>query len=273
MDHRRTLEAILEWASGEENVRAVILTGSGARGEDEIHDLSDLDLELYVREPAQLLDETGWYEAFGDVLVVEALPNPGWHPTRLVYYVDGKVDFMVAPVAALAEAMYTRPFRVLVDKDGLAGDLEMSTRPDGLPDEEAFLEAAHWFYAAALMCAKCIVRGELWLAKHRDWDLKGQLLRMIEWDHKAKYGIDYDTRHKGAKMDDWMDADVRDAVTSCWGRFSGEEMAEALRSSVELFETLRVRTATALGWAPEPSMRVRAEIERILALRHSLGDG
>jgi len=40
-------------------------------------------------------------------------------PAPLVYHGDGKIDFMIAPVGALATTSYTRPFRVLL---GCVGD-------------------------------------------------------------------------------------------------------------------------------------------------------
>jgi aminoglycoside 6-adenylyltransferase len=146
-------------------------------------------------DPSALLDNTTWYTRFGEVLVVEALPNLGWHPTRLVYYVDGKIDFMIGPVAALATTRYERRFQVLLHKDDIATRLAL-VPPVAVPapTEDAFVRCIHWFYAAAIMCAKCIVRDEPWQAKHRDWDLKQELMRMIEWDHKARYGWAYSRR-------------------------------------------------------------------------------
>jgi hypothetical protein len=143
MDHQKTIDHHVEWATSEENIRAVVLTGSGALGGPRFDGLSDLDVDLYVLRPSELLDERSWYEAFGEVLVVEALPNPGWHPTRLIYFVDGKIDFTLVPAAALADATYTRPFRVLVDKDQLTEHLRVTSRPtDEPPSDEEFLECA-----------------------------------------------------------------------------------------------------------------------------------
>ena len=100
--------------------------------------------------------------------MVEALPNPGWHPTRLVYYADGKVDFMVGPVSALGQDSYDRPFRVLLDKDNLAVEVVMAGVGWAPPSSEQFDECVNWFYAAALMWAKYLVRDEPWSAKIRD---------------------------------------------------------------------------------------------------------
>jgi aminoglycoside 6-adenylyltransferase len=264
MDHDHVLNLIIAWATADDNVRAVVLTGSAARGD--AHELSDLDIEVYAAEPSTLLDDDSWYVWFGDVLVVEALANPGWHPTRLIYYVGGKIDFMVAPIETLAVSKYNREFRVLVDKDSLTGDLPGPMgHGKALPDSTEFLQGVHWFYAAALMCAKCVVRDEPWLAKVRDWDMKRQLLRMIEWEHMARYGALYDTWYNGKHLNTWMDEDVRTALDACWAGFAVAETAQALLASVELYARLSSRAAGAFGLDHFDGSRVRGEITAILA--------
>lgn len=269
MDNDRALAEILEWATADQNVRAVVVTGSTARGSEQTDRLSDLDVELYVDEPQRLLDSTSWYEQFGTVLVVEALPNPDWHPTRLIYYRGGKVDFAIAPTAALAEATFVRPFRVLLDKDGLTAGLAIIASPSQPPDADDFLQCVHWFYAAALMGVKCVVRNEPWMAKFRDWDLKRELLRMIEWDHKARYGWSYETWFNGKYLDRWVDGDVRARLDACWANFTVTESAAALRESVDLFDHLSTRTADLLGLEPFDASPVRAEVIATLELRAS----
>jgi aminoglycoside 6-adenylyltransferase len=263
MDHQRVLADITAWATAKDNIRAVILTGSVAR--NETHELSDLDVELYLREPSQLLEDRSWYPRFGDVLVVEELPNPGWHPTRLIYYVDAKIDFTIAPITALAQTAYDDAFRVLVDKDG-AGSQLCTTSPVGEPISDVIFErCVNWFYAAALMEAKAVVRDEPWLAKNRDGDLKRQLLHMIEWDHKARHGWSYNTRWMGKQLDRWVDRDIRAALDHCWAPFPVADTATALLASVDLFANLSTRTAAALGLQPVDTARLRDEITRILS--------
>src|SRR5689334_10855702 len=124
MDHVAVLDNVVRWADGDANVRVVVLEGSLARNDASIDALSDLDIRLYVTQPERLLHTHDWYAQFGDVLVVEALENPGWYPTRLVYYVDGKIDFMIAPAASLVDRQrFGRKVRVLVDKDALTGTI------------------------------------------------------------------------------------------------------------------------------------------------------
>lgn len=102
-----TLSEVIAFAE-DENIRVVLVTGSTARGET--HPLSDLDVELYGRDPQPLLPDDSWHWRFGRVVAVEALPNPGWHPTRLLYLTGAKkIDFVIAPVTALHDARYDRP--------------------------------------------------------------------------------------------------------------------------------------------------------------------
>ena len=142
MDHQRVLAKVVEWASADDNIRAVVLTGSMARGVEHTDEWSDLDIELYVDDPARLLDDDSWYATFGKVLAVEALPNPGAHPTRLLYLVDGKIDFTVAPATSLRTTRYVRPFRVLIDKDKKAIDLAVAVPLTARPPTPASFSSA-----------------------------------------------------------------------------------------------------------------------------------
>lgn len=266
MNQAAVLERVLGWARADDNVRALVLTGSLAGNDGTADAYSDLDVELYVADPALLLENDDWFHRFGEVLVVEALENPGWNPTRLVYYAGGKIDFMVAPVSVAAGGVrYDRPFQALIDKDGLGNAFGVEPRPGGQPPAAAeFLRCINWFYAAAIMWAKYLARGDPWAAKVRDWDSKTQLLQMMEWDHKARKGWEYDTWHHGLRMRDWMDPELLPRLEECWSGFSPTDSVRALRASLDLFDALSTRTAVALGIEPIESARVRRRVEQLL---------
>ena len=263
MDHKRVLDDVVAWATEDPNIRLLVVTGSFARGDHD--DLSDLDIELYVRETHSLLEESAWFERFGDVLVTEALENPEWHPTRLVYYVDGKIDFMIAPVLALAEGIaYDGAYLVMVDKDAREKRLE-PTVGVAPPSADEFLVCINWFYAAAIQYAKAVVRDDPWSVKTRDADLKERLLQMIEWDHGVRTGWAERPPHNGAKLSEWTEPEVADAVAACWADFSTDRSAGALRASIELFDRLAGSVAAALGFRDETGGRASAEVGRLLA--------
>ena len=247
----------------------MVLTGSLARNDGTQDAYSDIDIELYVTDPAQFLEHDDWYHQFGEVLVVEALENPGWHPTRLVYYAEGKIDFMIGAVSALTDGVdYDQPFQILLDKDGITGELRrVASVRDQPPTAEEFLQCVHWFYAAAIMWAKYLARDDLWPAKVRDWDSKTELLRMLEWDHKARKGWDYDTKHLGIHIHKWVDPDLLDEVAACWSGYSRQDSVPALWASLSMFDSLSTRTAIALDLTPFDAGPVRKRVGQLL--RHT----
>jgi aminoglycoside 6-adenylyltransferase len=265
VDHEQVMSEVVAWATAAENVRLVVLLGSVGRGDVDVDELSDLDVQLYVTDPDRLLTDPTWHRRFGEVVAVENLPNPGWYPTRLAYYVDGKIDFVVTPASDIGVDTYDEPFRVLLDKDRVAGRLPLDPADHPLPGEAEFSECVNWFYAAAIMCARCIGRNEPWLAKVRDWDAKQELLKMIEWDHRARYGRDFHTWFLGKHLDQWVDTDVQQALDQCWGAFSVEDAHAALLATIELYDRLACRTAEALGFPSPPIGPPRTEVARILA--------
>jgi aminoglycoside 6-adenylyltransferase len=273
MDHERMVSDVVEWAEGEQNIRLVVLLGSVGRGDAAVDELSDLDVQLYVIDPERLLTDPTWHRRFGEILAVENLPNPGWYPTRLCYYVDAKIDFIITPVGDVGVDTYDDPFRVLLDKDHAAERLPLVPSDHRLPGEAEFSECVNWFYAAAIMDARCVVRDEPWLAKYRDFDAKQQLLKMIEWDHRARYGGDFHTWFLGKHLDQWMDPDVRDALDRCWGAFPVSDARVALIATVELYDRLALRAADALGLPRPPIDRPHAEVARILASAPCAGSG
>lgn len=268
MDYDLAVRSVLTWAKQNENVRAVVLTGSAAT--HAAHPLSDRDIELYVRNTELLENDDSWWLDLGDVLAVERLENGDDQPTRLVYYVGGKLDFTLVDVAD-ASGEYDRPFQVLLDKDGLTASFSLRAHEPERPDQEQFDVCCNWASAAALMAAKAIVRDEPWSAITRDADLKSELLRMIEWDHNIRYGTTRDVRYLGTRMRQWMDEDIQARLDRCWAPFGdGDGGGQALIATLALFQELADRIATATNLAPFHHTAVGEEVDRILtAIRAS----
>lgn len=265
MDYSRAMEALTRWAQDRALVRALVLTGSAAAGA--AHPLSDRDIEVFTTDIDALLADESWWSDLGDVLVTEQLEDGDDNPTRLIYYVGGKIDFTLLPAERLAGRSYARPFRVLLDKDGTAATASLSAPAAELPSAAEFEESINWAWAAALMQAKAIMRDEPWSAKLRDQDLKGELLRMIEWDHLARHGAEIDIRYLGTRMRQWMDTNIQHALEHCWGSLNGDDSARALLATTGLYRTLAERTATALGFPRFDHARVEAEVQAILDFR------
>jgi hypothetical protein len=64
------------------------------------------------------------------------------------------------------------------------------------------------------------------MAMTRAFDTNRNLLRMIEWDHKSRYGWSYDTWCGGKYFRRWADPDVVSDVERCFAKLGTTEMAE-----------------------------------------------
>ncbi|MEU7168237.1 aminoglycoside 6-adenylyltransferase [Streptomyces morookaense] len=259
---------VLDWARARPDIRAVLRTGSRARRDGTADAVSDHDIELYTTDPEQYADSDAWVGALGPVLVSVGLEGPWDNPARLVFFEDGvKADFQVLPVSRLAEMaaaglddVHVRGYEVLFERDGAAAGLPAAPgRPPAaeLPDAREFHElcAEFWFETAHL--PRCLARGELWVAKSRDWTAKELLLTMIEWHALTRYGAEHDVWYGGTRMRRWAAPGVWDRLPETFGGFTAEDILRGARATADLFAELAREVAGAHGF-PYPEKAERA---------------
>lgn len=267
------LDEIVRWAAERPDIRAVLLTGSHARGDADA--LSDLDVELFTTDPERYAGRE-WMAGIRPVWVHLGFePAPG-RPTRnrLTIFAGGdKVDFLVGPVELLErlaeglDDLHERGYRVLLDRDGLAARLpRASGRPPvvALPTEEELRDVVEEFWFEACHIPKYLRRGELWVVKHRDWTMKQLLLRVLEWE-AATRGVD--PWHIGTRIAEWAPPEVPERLQSAFGRYGAEDALRAFRATIDLFADVS-RTVAArldLSYPAEVADPVRAYVEAEVA--------
>jgi len=239
-----------EWAGYVDDIQAAFIIGSRARMDHPADDWSDMDILLFTTNPSYYLEHSEWLEGLGKVLCSFSTYTAGGDPERLSLFEGGyQVDFVVANMEELNHLAQTntvhgnfyRGVRVLVDKNSICSHIMPRNfhAPAAPPvTQEAFSHVCHMFWFVALYVAKQILRNEMWVAKARDSDLKGLLLRMIEWYEKAANGSDYDTWHAGRFLQEWASPDVYAGVSASFGGFHQSESWDALMESTALFKRL-----------------------------------
>jgi aminoglycoside 6-adenylyltransferase len=249
-------ELILAWAEQDENVRALVLTGSTARDDGRKDEFSDLDVEVIARDGQPLLESDAWFEAFGEIWAMLRF-DERQYPTRLLIYEGGsKVDFTVGDRGRLDEQretlddLYERGYRVLLDKDGIAEGLPA---PTGLfevaapPTQAEFRFVVEEFWFEAMHMPKYLVRGDLWVVKFRDWTMKCDLLRMLEWRAVALASEPVDVHHIGHQLREWVDEATWQEVQGVFGQFGRDDAQRAVLATCELFGRVARETADVLG--------------------------
>lgn len=260
--HAALMERLRAWAETDENIRALVQTGSSSRAPGAADRFSDRDIEIIARDPAPLLDDDTWIGAIGEVMVALYLANgPDEPETRLVFFEGGrKMDFTIANPSRLEamietgrlDSLYERGYRILLDKDGLADWLPAPSgtalrQPLPTADDFGATVTEFWFEAAHM--PTYLVRSELWVVKVRDWTMKEMLLRMLEWHARAMRGPETDTWYIGTKLGQWVDPATLAGVGETFSRFDRADAWRGLTASMALFRRLTGETAAALGFA------------------------
>jgi aminoglycoside 6-adenylyltransferase len=203
-----------------------------------------------------------------------ALNDDPEHTSRLVFYADGtKVDYQVMDLDELErlerdglDELHERGYRVLHDPHGRAARLPAPTHRAPVhppPTAEAFAFTCREFWFEAAHIPRYLERGEPWVVKFRDWTMKQDLLRMLEWHALATAGDETDVWYIGTKLRSWLDPDVLARLDEVFGRFDAADSGRALRATTELFAELGTVVARRYGLAdPAP---IAAPVQAYLA--------
>ena len=209
------LKSVIKWASAEDAIRAVVIIGSLARADDSVDEYSDLDAQIITRDIKRYTDDDSWLDTLGQVWI--RFPLFDEVPYRLVWFAGGfKVDFQFIHVDQMRAELdsgalsdeYQRGYFVALDKDGLYHRLPPSPRTfpaPAPPSAKDVLAVINEFWFEAIHVAQFIRRREFWVVKWRDWTMKVDLLRLLEWHARAPHDGNINTWLLGKRIDQWAD--------------------------------------------------------------------
>lgn len=252
------LSKVLDWARQEEPIRAVVITGSLARGDGSTDQWSDLDAQIIARDYASYIADDSWLDGLGEVWI--RFPRSQDLPYKLVWFAGGvKVDFQFLSVDAIDEMVcsgalsdeYLRGYVVALDKDGLFRDLPPSPQifpgPDP-PSAEQVEAVINEFYFEAIHVAQFIRRREFWVVKFRDWTMKCDLLQMLEWHARATSDTPPNTWLLGKRIREWTGEETYAAIEAIWSSWDVAALWQSLLRQIELFGSISRELADALGY-------------------------
>lgn len=255
------MPAVTKWARHNDDIRALVVTGSLARYDGTPDQFSDLDLQVITRNPKRFTANDNWLNEFGDIWI--RFPLDRDLPYRLVWFRGGiKVDFQFLPVDCFytmintgeLPAEYLRGYHIVLDKDALFRDLAPSPRicpQPPPPTGDSLAETINEFWFEAIHVAQFIRRREFWVVKHRDWTMKSNLLRLLEWHAQCTSKDPINTRQLGRRIHSWADEETTGAFKAIWGSWEAQSLWQALFAQLALFQRLTLELSQALGYAYE----------------------
>ncbi len=261
--YERLIDRFVAWARARPDIHAAIVVGSRARTDRPADEWSDLDIVVFVTDPAPFLSSTDWLTNIGDVRITFLEPTAGGEMERRVLFDGGlDVDFAVISHTKLQHmvehgippavaGVFRRGVRVLLDREGLAAQLKPADAEPASPDapgEEQFLEVVNDFWYHAVLTVKKLRRGEIWYARAcADGYMKRLLLRMIEWHAATMSQRDRDVWHDGRFLEQWADQRVLEGLRDAFAHYDRDDVRRGLLATMDLFRWLAKETAERLA--------------------------
>jgi aminoglycoside 6-adenylyltransferase len=260
VEWNRLERAFIAWAASQPALRAAIAVGARERADPPPDEWSDLDWMLFLANRDDYAAQSKWLDSIGEVWVALLSHIPTGDPEWLVTYSGGyNVDFVLLDTGSLewlarADPLpepFARGYRVLVDKDGLAAQISPAAgKPPALalPTAEQFSQVVSAFWYTAYYIAKQLSRGELFVAKVRDGNLKEPIMQMLAWQSLATRGGSVDIWHMGRFIDRWADPQALAGLPATFAHYDAPDSWRALLASLALFRRLALETAARLGY-------------------------
>jgi aminoglycoside 6-adenylyltransferase len=262
----QVLDKLLLWASQRDDVRAMLLTSSRASPNARVDPFSDFDIILVVRDIHPYLDDETWLGYFGKVLVLYRDPIRLEHGSerfcRVTQYEDGtKIDFTVWPLDVLPRITELPKlpdcldigYRVLLDKDNLAGALKPATYSahiPAIPTEGEFLIRVEHFLSNAPYVAKHLCRGDLIPMKYVFDLMKIEgLLAMLEWRMEIDHNWSIKPGAYGKGLREYVNAETWASLERTYVGAGVEENWEALFETISVFRTVAMEVGDRLGYS------------------------
>jgi aminoglycoside 6-adenylyltransferase len=275
----RLEQNIATWAAKETGISAAVAVGSRARLDPPADEWSDLDVMLFMHDPASHVHRTDWVAEIGEPIMAIPGRTVNNDPERLVIFSGGyNVDFVFLPVGAIdylvkhgtAIEPFGRGARVLTDKDGRLQKLFSPDQPNtkmpvnSPPSAEDFERGVLSFWFSAYYTAKMLRRGDLWTARATDNQMKETLTSLLTL-HAIVVHKREDTWFRGRFMKRWADSQALDDIPNLFWHYDDGEAWQALLTSITLFQRLSTEIASSLQY-PIPHDIARRMSEMIHGL-------
>ena len=260
---------LIQWGEQRDSIRAMLLTSTRAVPNAPVDTLSDYDVILIVEDIHPFFDDRSWLKDFGEVLVEywdPIYPDPD-HGIEMVanviQYEDSlKIDFTLWPVELLQkiieaptlQAELDAGYRVLLDKDHLANEMQPPTYKSYIPARPTFAayeKTIEDFFSDVPYVAKCLLRGELFPLKWAlDYDMKHIFLRrMLEWRAEIDHDWSVPVGALGKGLKKHLLPEIWSQLEETYVGADIAETWEALFKTITLFRRVAMEVGEALGYA------------------------
>ncbi|PYI50568.1 aminoglycoside 6-adenylyltransferase [Paenibacillus flagellatus] len=272
------MDLFLNYAKGNERIRAVTLEGSRTNPYAPKDWLQDFDISYHVTDMDAFIGNPSWIDAFGERILLQTPEDMAMFPAELgrrfsylMLFADGrKADLTLIPLDEAEEYVKEdKLMTVLLDKDGVFPEVPPPTDEDyrvKRPSAEFFADCCNEFWMVSTYVAKGLWRREiLYAIDHLNQIFRPMLLKMIEW----KVGLDTDCSvsigKNGKYLERFMTGPDWRKLLSTYRNETYEDVWNAMFTAIELFRATAREVAERMGfdYPEEDDRRVSAYLMRV----------
>ncbi|SEO94440.1 aminoglycoside 6-adenylyltransferase [Flavobacterium sp. CF108] len=219
------LNAIINWAENNKDVRAVLLTSSLVNPLAPVDDFSDLDIEFVFANNSDYISSNSWIHIFGNpIAMIEEDENyfEHKHAMKMVLYDDNvKVDFKLFSKDKFLEEIKLKElpedwdigYKVIVDKDKITQEMQQPAFQVSIiikPSKEEFQSILNDFWWDTTYVAKCLARDEIFYAKFMsETNIRTDyLIPLIEWHIASEHNWAITTNKYGRLFKKYLNPEM-----------------------------------------------------------------
>jgi len=237
------IELILNIAKADEDIRAVLMTGSRANPDCPTDIYQDFDIVYIVKDVKPYWDNMAWIESkFGMPSLIQKPesmqlipPDADGNYAYLMIFPDGnRIDLQIT--ADLYEDD-GEPAIVLLDKDGNMPKIEI--KQDfwyvQKPEHKSFSDCCNEFHWCLNNVAKGIARDELSYAMEQFHLVRDMLIQMLKWYVGVNNNFSISVGKKGKYFKKLLPAEIYGSFTKTYSDANYEHMWKAAFEMLYLF--------------------------------------
>lgn len=241
------LKLILNTAQEDENIRAVLMTGSRANQDCKSDIYQDFDVVYFVRDVKPYWDNETWIEEkFGTPSIVQKpesmqlIPpdNDGAYIYLMIFPDGNRIDLQITKDPYVDDG---EPAILLLDKDGEFPKIEVQKDHWYIkkPSQKYFSDCCCEFYWCLNNVAKSIAREELSYAMEQlNHYVRDMLIQMLEWYAGVKHQFSVSTGKKGNYFKKLLPKEIYTKFTKTYCDADFEHMWDASFEMLYLFDEI-----------------------------------
>lgn len=272
------MDLILSVAKGDNRIRAVAMNGSRTNPNVPNDIFQDYDIVYLVTDMESFLITKSWVDIFGDRVIMQTpedmtffTPEPSWCFAYLMQFMDGnRIDLTLIPVDKKDDYLKEDKLTiVLMDKDACLPEVHLPTDEDywvKSPSPAFFADCCNEFWWVSTYVAKGLWRKEiLYAKKHMDENVRGMLLKMLEWQAGIKMNFSVSTGKYDKYLEKYLSNESWQALLSSSSDASYEGTWNALFATCDLFRSTAKVVAEHFGYSypNEDDERVTSYLKHI----------